>query len=165
MFNLAAKRLVWIPIVWKDVAPPPDDPDGLAIEVENQIEVLADLVNHEGLQGIFGGPEDEEDDPETAERKARGRAMTEIQRFRAVVSNWRGIGVGDSPAPFTDENIEALLKVRNFARGFDTSYLQAWSGQIKVAEKNLSDSSGSGPPDGATAKNRQQRRSAQRRKR
>lgn len=142
MFDLAEKRLVWIPIVWKGLRQP--SPDALAEPCEFEIQVLVEIVEREQIQEFFGGAIEDDDPPEVRERKERGNKLTEVQRFRALVSDWRNLRLGGEPAEFNDQNIAALLRRPNFALGFDTSYLRAWGGQIELAEKNSEDSSASG---------------------
>ena len=144
MFDLAAKRLVWIPIVWKGLVQ--RSPDALAEPTEFEIQVLAELLTREEMQAIFGGEVSDEDSPEERDRKEAGAKLTSLDRFKKLVSDWRNIKMGGTDAAFTDENIGKLITLPNFALGFDTSYLTAWSGQIALAEKNSADSSGSGPP-------------------
>jgi hypothetical protein len=144
MFDLAEKRLVWIPIVWKGLVQ--KDPKALAEPVEFQIEVLTEIVGNERLQEIFGGNIEDDDTDEEKARKLHGQQMTNLARFKALVSDWRHVRSGGQEVSFEDQYIDMLLKKPNFALGFDTSYLRAYSGQIELAEKNSDDSSGSGQP-------------------
>jgi hypothetical protein len=74
MFDLAEKRLVWIPIVWKGLVQ--KDPKALAEPVEFQIEVLTEIVGNERLQEIFGGNIEDDDTDEEKARKLHGQQMT-----------------------------------------------------------------------------------------
>lgn len=145
MFDLAEKRIAWIPIVWKGVRQPAD-PDALAEPCDFEIQVLAEIVSRERLQEIFEGADEEDDTDEVKARRAKARELSEIDRFKTLVSNWRNLRLGGQPAEFNDQNIQALLGFPNFAWGFTTSYLKAWGGQIELAQKNSADSSGSGQP-------------------
>lgn len=128
MFDLADKRLVWIPVRWKGVKA---NGDGMAANTTHEIECQVELVDRERMDEIFG----------TA---AKPSTLSELEKFKAVVHDWRKVKAGKVSAPMTDENITAMLRVPMFAAGFDHSYLDAWTGQIEEREKNSDDSSDAG---------------------
>lgn len=132
MFDLADARLAWIPIRWRGVK---QNGDGTAENCEFEIECQVELVDTSRMREIFTPAEGE---PE----------LSEAEKFRALVRDWRKVGLKGSSAPMTDENIEAILKVPMFAAGFEKSYMDAWTGSLETREKN-SDSS---PAPGRAAK-------------
>jgi hypothetical protein len=155
MFDLAEKRLVWIPVTWRGLKQ--TSPDALAEPTEFSIEVLAELLDRERMQEVFGGDEESAVDEAERERIRKGQQMTGFERFKVIVQDWRNI-----KQPFEDENIRKLLALPNFGAGFDMSYLKAWSGQIELATKNFESSRGSGPPRGANGSGKTKSGSAKR---
>lgn len=136
MFDIAQRILVWVPIKWPGVKQTGNE---LAEPTTHEIEAQVELVDAARLKEIFGGD-------------GIDSQLTELEKFRALVSDWRGVVASGASAPMTDENIKALLRVPMFAAGFERSYIDAWTGQLELREKNSSDSSGAGQADGANAK-------------
>lgn len=150
MFDLAEKRLAWIPIKWNGLRP---GPDGVAEPCDFEIQVLAEILDADDLLATFGTPSDDHDEKQKA-LVEQAQKLTNLERFKRVVSDWRNIIIHGKPAEFTDENIEKLLAKAMFGVGFDTSYLKAWSGHPELALKNSEGSSSSGQPGAGGPKQR-----------
>lgn len=120
MFDLADARLVWIPIRWKGVK---EGEGGQAENCEHEIECQVELVNTERMKEIFTPTEDQEQ-------------LSEIEKFKALTRDWKGVKMQGQSAPMTDENIKLILTVPMFAAGFEKSYLDAWTGALETREKN-----------------------------
>ena len=131
MFDLAAKRLVWIPVNWKGVQA--KKPDELAEPVTHEIEVQVEIVDNDRLREILG----------------EQSTLNDIEKFSALVSDWRGVKAGQRSVSMTPENIEKILAVPMFSTGFETCYLAAWSGRIEARMGNSNASSSDGPADEA----------------
>lgn len=135
MFDIADKALVWIPVRWPGLKANEDE---LAEPVENEIDVLAEIVDRDKLRVIFPGGEDPNEGDPAAQREA------EKEKFLALVHDWRKLKNGGSPLPFTPDNVDKLLAVPMFATGFERSYIAAWTGQVEYREKNSESSSSGG---------------------
>jgi hypothetical protein len=144
MFDLADKRLVWIPVKWPGVKA---NDEGIAEPHTHQIECQVELVDQERLNEIFHRKDEAEGEDEPEAREA-----AEIVKFRGLVHDWRGVKLGTQSAPMTDENIALILKVPMFATGFENSYIDAWTGQLEAREKNSNASSGAGALGGGRGK-------------
>lgn len=134
MFDLAEKRLVWIPVKWNGVKAG-TDPDAIAENVVHEIQAQVELVDSDELKKILG-----------EESK-----LENLERFKRLVHNWRGVKMGKADAPMTDENIQIMLRVPMFPVGFETSYLKAWGGLLEERTKNSNASSDAGQADEAPA--------------
>ena len=141
MFDLADKRMVWIPVRWPGVAAP--DAEGVAQNVEHEIECFVELLDKDRLKEVFYPERDEDDDPDEAEKLER-----DLGKFMAVVTDWRKVKSGGASAPFNKDNARKILKVPMFASGFEESYIAAWSGQLEIREKNSDGSSATGSAGG-----------------
>lgn len=131
MFDLSEKRLCWIPVTWPGLKPNGDD---LAEPVENEIECLVELVDRDGLRAVFPQGEDAEN----------AKTLSEVEKFMALVHDWRKVRDGENPVPFNKKNVERILAVPMFGSGFETSYIKAWAGQLEYREKNSSASPAGG---------------------
>lgn len=131
MFDLADARLVWVPIRWKGVR----EVKGKAENCEHEIECQVELVDTERMKEIFTPSEDQ-------------AQLSEIEKFKALTRDWRGVKMKGQSAPMTDENIALILRMPMFTAGFERSYLDAWTGALETREKN---SEGS-PAPGRAAK-------------
>lgn len=134
MFDLADKRLVWIPVRWPGVIPGKKDGEP-AQSTTHEIECQCELVDRDRLSEIFT--------PTPEQTK-----MSEAERFLCLVHDWRGVKMGKTSAPMTAENVALMLKVPMFADGFNKSYMAAWTGQLELREKNFNDSSADGAAGG-----------------
>lgn len=154
MFDLSAPRLTWIPVRWKGVQ---DDEDGRGQSMEHEIECRVDLVDSDRMKEIFPAAADEEaeDGPEE---------LSNLEKFKALTKDWRGVVAGGKPVPFDDEAISKMLRLPNFAQGFEMSYLKAWMGQVEYREKNSSALSAGGAADKARARSTQAKKPAQKKK-
>jgi hypothetical protein len=144
MFDLSARSLVWIPVKWKGLRQA--NPDEVAEETQFEIEVLADLLPTNELAEVFVRDLDETATDEQREASARAAKLTELDRFKRLVTDWRRVKVGSRDAEFNDANIKALLSKPMFPMGFEFSYLNALAGRVEQAEKNSEGSSASGQP-------------------
>lgn len=140
MFDLAQKRLVWIPVSWPGVKPGADE-GAVAENTTHVIECQVELVDAGELAKLF--PKGE---------RFEATSPKVFEAFKALVHNWRGVNLGTKSAPMTDEHIQAMLRVPMFAGGFESSYVDAWTGQIETREKNSGDSSDAGPAGEASGK-------------
>lgn len=132
MFDLAAARLAWVPIRWPGVK---EGDEGVAENCEFEIECQVELVDTERLKEIFTPTEDQ-------------AQLSDLDKFKALVRDWRKVAMSGQSAPMTDENIALILRVPMFARGFEESYMDAWRGALETREKN----SESSPEPGRAAK-------------
>jgi hypothetical protein len=139
MFDLADKRLVWIPIKWPGVKPGANEGD-VAQNTTHQIECQVELVDADRLKELF---------PKGENLGATSEKV--FDAFKALVHDWRGVKIGTTSAPMTDENIRKILRVPMFASGFEGSYVDAWTGQLEEREKNSGDSSADGQAGEASA--------------
>lgn len=128
-FDLAEKRLAWIPIRWGGIQP--GEGEGLATNTIHEIECQVELVTFARMREIFTP---EEGQP----------VLSDVEKFKAVVQDWRKVKMGSVSAPMVDENIDKLLQVPMFPAGFEKSYLDAWTGQLEEREKNSESSSSDG---------------------
>lgn len=142
MFDLAQKRIVWIPITWRGLVQ--KDEDALAEATDFQIEVKAEILDEDAIRETFSPAPTDDMDEEARKVAEKSAQLTNVEKFRRVVSGWRGVKNGVQDLAFTDENIALMLKLPNFQLGFETSYLMAWAGRIALAEKNSGSSSDSG---------------------
>lgn len=118
-FDLAAKRLAWLPVKWKGFASSGDEPGQV---VEHEIEVQVELVEREEFARLFVQP-DPEAEPDKA---AQFNRLTDLERFNTVASNWRKVVAGTTSIPFNPENVAKLMGVPNFPLAFFQSYANAW---------------------------------------
>lgn len=132
MFDLADKRLVWIPIKWPGVKPGEKDGD-VAQNTVHEIECQVELVDAARLKELF---------PKGQNLDATSDKV--FKAFKALVHDWRKVKIGTKSAPMTDEHIRAILRVPMFASGFEGSYVDAWTGQLEEREKNSEGSSDDG---------------------
>jgi hypothetical protein len=135
MFDIAEKRLAWIPVTWKGVQSKGEEP---AEQVEHSVEVQAEIVDKETLRKYFPGEDGEESEVPT----------TEVERFKRLVHGWRGIVNQGRALEFTDANIARLVAVPMFGQAFEIAYIKAWAGQSEIREKNSEGSSATGPAGG-----------------
>lgn len=150
MFDLAEKRTVWIPVRWNGVRA--SEADALAENVTHEIECNVELLDKDRLRDVFYPERPDDDDPSEAEKLDR-----DLEKFLAVVSDWRKVANGGASAPFSPENARRLLGVPMFATGFEESYIAAWSGQLELREKNSEGSSATGAAGGLKAKTKARR--------
>lgn len=129
MFDLVDRPRLWISVKWPGLAPGPDD--GLAVEVEHEIEVEVDLVDREEIIALF--PAEKTLSPDE-----------EIATFKRLVSGWRKFKIAGQTAEFSDANIRKLLSVPMFSTGFELAYMKAWQGKGEAREKNSPRSPGNG---------------------
>src|SRR5690349_6069663 len=101
MFDLAARRLVWIPVSWPGVQP--GEGEELASNTQHEIRCQVELLDKEAIKEVLG-----------AESK-----LTELERFKRLVHDWRGVTNGGAAVPMTDENISVMLRVPRFSDGFE----------------------------------------------
>jgi hypothetical protein len=151
MFDLAAARLVWILVKWPGIEQA--EADKLAKpktwEIECQVEIVPRDADPDvpresrslSLDEIFG-----------SEAKGIPPLPTDVEKFKALVRDWRRVKIGGSSAPMTDGNIAAMLRVPMFPKGFEESYLAAWIGQPEEREKNSEGSPVDGRAEEAPAK-------------
>lgn len=144
MFDLADKRLAWIKVRFPGFRSNGDAPGEV---VEHEIELQVDLVDRDEFGRLFLRP-DEAEKPEEA--KAYD-ALTELDRFKSVVSNWRGVAMNGASVSFTDDHIKRLLNVPNFGDGFNTAYLLAWQGKADTRTGNSNGSLANGQASGPAA--------------
>lgn len=128
-FDLTDAPLLWVPVTWPMLKPGPDD--GIAIVEEARIDVLVEIVDRDELKAIFYAEDGAEQ-------------MSDFDGFKRIVRDWRKVMDGNSPVPFTDENIEKILRVPSFPNALQTAYLKACNGSVAVREGN----SESSPPVG-----------------
>jgi hypothetical protein len=147
MFDLAEKRLVWIPVRWPGLKP--GKGEGPAEETTHEILCQVDLVDRDQLRGLFAFADT---DDKTKGSVVEVPPADELAKFRALCTDWKGVKTGTKSAPMTDENILKMLEVPNFAAGFQTSYLTAWQGRLEEREKNSSSSSSGGRAEDQPAK-------------
>jgi hypothetical protein len=134
-YDIAEKRLVWIPVRWPGVQAP-DGNGALAENVTHEIECQVELVDEEEVKAVFGGD------------------LSDLEKFKRVVHDWRGVRMDRTSAPMTDGNISRILAVPMFKKGLEVSYLEAWSGQLRTREKNSESSSDDGRAEKPAAKSK-----------
>lgn len=127
-FDFAAKRLVWIKVNFPGSV---GKGDGVAKPTTHSIEVKVELIDRDSFKAMYVRPDDT--DPVG---QAAFDNRTEIEKFKSVAEDWRGVKNGEVDAPFTDENIAAMLVVPNFGDGFNRAYLAAWQGQEAIRAGN-----------------------------
>lgn len=148
MFDLAAARLVWIPVRWKGAR---QGEDGQAVNCVHEIECQVELVDTDRMKEIFGVGADgaPEEGSETLQQAPKPK-LSEIEKFKALCRNWRGVASEGHAVDMTDENIQRILKIPMFPAGFERCYLDAWTGQMETREKNSEGSPTPGRADGAS---------------
>ena len=129
MFDLSAKRLVWIDVEFAGMAQ--GDGDEPATPTMHKVRVQVDLVDKDEFNRILIKP-DADLKPEEA---AAWDAVPEIDRFKSLANDWRVVDRGVA-APFSDDNIKRMLAVPNFSEAFGAAYGAAWRGRVKEREKN-----------------------------
>jgi hypothetical protein len=143
MFDLADRRLVWIPVLWDILKPSETDGEvsvshGVSIEIEVDIKDRDELVEIASeMLGLGSSAKDEDElkDLNTVEIAARGREL-ETQQFLKLVSNWRKFYLSGKPVEFTPENVKKLLAVPGFLAAFQTAYFKACSGKVETRKGN-----------------------------
>ncbi len=133
MFDIAAKRLAWIPVRWPGVTTEGDD---IALNTEFEIECQVEIVSTDRLREIFGQPK--------GKGQPKREPMDEAAAFRALCLNWRGVEDNGVSVPMTDESVARMLTVPMFSVGFAQCYQDAWAGQLETRAKNSAASSADG---------------------
>lgn len=134
MFDLSERPTVWIPVEWTQLKP--GENDGLAVESKVEIEILIELLDRDELIKLFGpdfGIDPEEGD-EPTEKKSKFEQQ--VDRFMAVVSDWRKFKNKGENVTFGRDMAEKILKVPGFAPAFVTAYLSACGGKADIRKGN-----------------------------
>jgi hypothetical protein len=142
MFDISAKRLAWIDVEFAGFVSTDGEPGK---PTTHKIGLQIDLIDRDEFLQLFVEP-DAEAEPEKHKAFA---ALTEMDRFKRVVTDWRGVASNGVAVSFEDEHIGKLLKVPNFGDGFNLSYLLAWKGREKERSGNSAGSAASGPGSAA----------------
>jgi len=146
-FDLLDKPLIYIPVKWPGLKA---DDNGDAVAVEHTVDVQIELLDVDLLNEWLAASDKIAADADTAARRIHDR-----ETFKTVAKNWRGVSSNGKNVPFTDDNIDRMLQVPNFASGFGVAYRNAWSGQAELREGNSAGSPANGPavePSDATPK-------------
>jgi len=151
MFDVLDRPLLWIPVRWPGLKPSGPDGLGVAEAVENEIEILVELKDADGVKLLT--------DPDEEEAKT-----PKIDAFMSFATDWRKIKSGGTPLPFSRENADLLIKRQlPFFDAFRLAYINAMLGRVETREGNSDASPQDGPAGGAanaTTGNRKRRRTA-----
>jgi len=145
MFDLTAKRLVWIAVNFRGVK---SEGEAVAEAIEHTIEVRVELVDLDEFGRLFIDPRNEDGTPNTdavpaatPERLEEWDRMNDTDRAIAIVSDWRGVVSNGKPVPFSVDALRLMMRVPNFAVGlFRVAYPKAYAG-IKDTRQGNSESS------------------------
>lgn len=148
MFDLAEKRLVWIPVTWPGLA---SDGDKLAEPVEHKAEFQVELVDLDRFQFLFLNPVAEDGgklpwaNDEAFDAWKSGKVT---DRFRAaeLTADWRGIARGGVKVPYSAEAMSVLMGKPNFPAAYFAAYMLAYNA---IKETRAGNSEGS-PETGST---------------
>jgi hypothetical protein len=147
MFDLAEKRLAWIPVKWPGFASAGDD---VGRPVEHEVELRVELPDLDRFATLFMDPVAEDGtklpnrtDADFDEWKA-GK-VDDDRRADELVVDWRKVMNAGTPVPFTPEAMRKLLRVPNFSRSFFESYAAAYAGREKLRAGNSEGSLETGP--------------------
>lgn len=127
MFDLLQRNLVWIPVKWPGLKPSEIEGE-TAVEVEHSISLQVEILGRTEFAAWIAPP--------PPAKNAAAQSDRELQQFKTVVQDWRGVVDGAKSLPFADENICRLLQVPNFNTGFGDAYYKAWQGQAETRESN-----------------------------
>lgn len=141
-FDLLDKPLIYIPVKWPGLKA---NDNGDAVAVEHTVHVQVELLDVEPLNDWLAASDKIAADADAAARRTHDR-----ETFKTVAKNWRGVSSNGKSVPFTDDNIDRMLQVPNFANGFGVAYRNAWSGQAELREGNSAGSPANGPADEPT---------------
>lgn len=151
MFDVLDRPLLWITVRWPGLKPSGPDGTGVAEPVENEIEILVELKDADGVK-ILADPDEEQ------------AKTPKLEAFLLFVSDWRKIKSGGTPLPFSSENADLLIKRQlPFFDAFRLAYVNAMLGRIETREGNSDASPQDGQAAGAesaTTGNRKRRRTA-----
>lgn len=156
MFDLLAKPLLWIPVIWDGLAP--GEGEEVAQPIEHRIDVQVEILDRDAFtEWLRGGTADAgtaaDADDEAFDPAAR--AAHELASFKAVASNWRKVVAGGAALPFNDENVALMLRVPGFVPAFGQAYVKAFRGQAEERVGNSESSPNNGradaPSSGTTA--------------
>jgi hypothetical protein len=148
MFDLADKRLAWMPVKWPGFVSRGDEP-GEVVDYEAVFQV--ELVDIDRFQFLFMNPINDDGEKhawatdEAFEAWKKGEVDDKF-RGRELVNNWRGIASGGTSVAYTPDNMNRLMGKPNFAVAFFTEYTKAYRA-IKETRSGNSDAS---PETGST---------------
>lgn len=150
-FDLLDKPLVYIPVKWSGVR---EGPNGEAVATEHSVEVQVEILDRVELVAWIG--ESAVDTSDGVDEAAVAHILAkELGSFKRVAQGWRGVKAGNKTAPFTDENIERIIRAPGFTDAFGEAYMAAWRGQVATREGNSGGSAEHGQaaePSDATRK-------------
>jgi len=147
-FDLLDAPLVYIPVKFPGLAV---GDGGEAVAIEHEVEIQIELLDRDELVDWM----QKANTSATANVTEQRKSGEEIEVFKRVAKGWRGIVVNGKVAPFTDKNLDALLRKPSFVERFATAYLEAWNGKVATREGNSEGSPANGPavePIAATPK-------------
>jgi hypothetical protein len=150
MFDLTARRLVWLPVTFKGMQ---SVGDALAEPVDHTIELQVDLVDLDEFGRLFVSPLDDEGNPRpdavppaTPDRVKEWNEINDVYRAKAIVTDWRKVKSNGSTLPFSTDALEKLMKVPNFNTAlFMNAYPTAYAGMKDTRLGNSEGSPVNGP--------------------